>query len=189
MNNSPSPTSTITTTTNRSELLPHEISSEVNRRQEEEENRSVGRDATTTPHQQQASTTSSTSRQRQEQYDPVTRNLLLQAIRAIMQAAATIFGLGVGVGLILGDSLRSRPLVVTNPNISLVEQQQQHPEEEDDNENNRRSPELTPQGEISARPPPTEPLPSCCGRSMYRARSNVQEAPPSLSTAALLPSQ
>jgi hypothetical protein len=36
-----------------------------------------------------------------------------KAFETIMNAAVTIFGLGVGVGLILGDSLRARPMSTT----------------------------------------------------------------------------
>lgn len=39
-----------------------------------------------------------------------------KAIKTLMNAAVTIFGLGVGVGLILGDSLRARP---TNPSLEV----------------------------------------------------------------------
>jgi hypothetical protein len=85
-----------------------------------------------------------------------------QVLKPIMNAAVTIFGLGVGVGLILGDSWRVTTTTTANAASSLVEEDM---------------------GTT------TSPATATCRATIRRTRPRVQEAPDFSLAGSRLPAQ
>ena len=88
--------------------------------------------------------------------------LTFQVLKPIMNAASTIFGLGVGVGLILGDSWRVTTTTTTNAAAILVEE------------------------DVGTT---TSPATATCRATIRRTRPRVQEAPDFSLAASQLPAQ
>lgn len=119
---------------------------------------------------QSSETPSNTTAATSNQYHWQHIYLVSRAFKTIMNAAVTIFGLGVGVGLILGDSLRGRTLIATQT-IETAEES------------------TTPQPETEEAAATIISLTPSCGGVARSSRSIQVQEPPTSTAATTLPAQ